>query len=92
MSAATKTQIYGDEWMFEPIELKDFAKQALKRGFHIFPLQPKKKEPLVGSSGFKDAKHDAGPWNEAPDANIGIATGESDLCVLDFDKPESIPG
>jgi hypothetical protein len=72
-------------------DLKSHAQSAVDRRFHIFPLQPKKKEPYAGSNGFKDAKQDAEPWNAVSDANIGIATGASDLCVLDFDKPEQVP-
>jgi hypothetical protein len=73
------------------------AKAAMGRGFHIFGLTPKDKVTLPGSHGFKDSKspEDAlvlAPWTQAPNRNIGIDLGASDLCVLDFDKPESIPG
>jgi hypothetical protein len=74
--------------------LKLAAREALSRGFAIFPLQPRKKEPLPGSRGFKDAKTGEAAlisWETIPDANIGIATGESDLCVLDFDNPLAVP-
>jgi Bifunctional DNA primase/polymerase, N-terminal/AAA domain len=75
--------------------LKAAAIEALARDFHIFSLLPKEKLPFFGSSGFKDAK--ATPdildlWDSMPEANIGIATGESNLCVLDFDQGlETIP-
>jgi hypothetical protein len=74
--------------------LKPHAQTALNRGFYIFGLQPQKKEPLAGSNGFKDAKASSDAlsvWDSLPSANIGIDLGSSDLCVLDFDKPESIP-
>lgn len=74
--------------------LKIAARDALSRGFHIFGLQPGKKGTLAGSHGFKDAKSSSDVlqlWDEIPDANIGIATGESDLCVLDFDIAGSQP-
>jgi hypothetical protein len=76
--------------------LKSYAEDALNRGFHIFPLTPKSKVTLLGSHGFKEAKPPSElsvlePWNEDPTRNIGIATGESDLCVLDFDVPENVP-
>jgi AAA domain/Bifunctional DNA primase/polymerase, N-terminal len=72
------------------------AKAALDKGFHIFPLTPRDKHPLAGSQGFKDSKSPLdpsvlSPWQQNPNLNIGINLGASDLCVLDFDKPESIP-
>jgi hypothetical protein len=72
------------------------VKAAIERGFHVFGLTPKDKIPLPGSQGFKDSKAPSDPlaltpWNQDPNRNIGIDLGASDLCVLDFDKPESIP-
>jgi hypothetical protein len=72
------------------------VKAAINKGFHVFGLTPRDKVPLPGSQGFKDSKgpDDALaliPWNQDPTRNIGIDLGASDLCVLDFDKPESIP-
>jgi hypothetical protein len=72
------------------------ARAAIEKGFHVFALTPKGKHPLPGSQGFKDSKSPAdplvlSPWSEDPNRNIGIDLGASDLCVLDFDKPESIP-
>jgi len=73
-----------------------FVRAAIKRGFHVFPLIPKEKKPLPGSHGFEDSKAPSdplalSPWEQDPNRNIGIDLGASDLCVLDFDKPESIP-
>src|SRR5437899_579359 len=71
--------------------------EAIGRGFHVFGLTPKDKIPLPGSQGFKDSRSPddpnvVAPWNEDPNRNIGINLGASDLCVLDFDKLETIPG
>jgi bifunctional DNA primase/polymerase-like protein len=76
--------------------LKPHAQTAVSRGFHIFGLTPKDKVTLPGSHGFKDSKSPSdpsvlSPWDQDPNRNIGIDLGASDLCVLDFDKPESIP-
>lgn len=76
--------------------LKQFAESAVNRGFHIFGLTPKDKVTISGSHGFKDSKAPSdplvlAPWIQDPNRNIGIDLGASDLCVLDFDKPESIP-
>src|SRR6266404_2607284 len=73
------------------------VKAAIDRGFYVFGLTPKDKIPLPASRGFKDSKGPEDPlvlaaWNQDPNRNIGVDLGASDLCVLDFDKPESIPG
>src|SRR5437667_6622823 len=73
-----------------------YVRDAVSRGFHVFGLQPKSKITLTGSHGFKDAKQPSDPdvlhpWNEDPTRNLGIALGESDLCVLDFDIDKDIP-
>jgi AAA domain/Bifunctional DNA primase/polymerase, N-terminal len=73
-----------------------FVNTAIEKGFHIFGLTPKDKVTLPGSHGFKDSKAPSdplalSPWEQDPNRNIGIDLGASDLCVLDFDKPQSIP-
>jgi hypothetical protein len=72
------------------------VKAATERGFHVFGVKPKDKIPLPGTQGFKDSKAPSdpsalSPWEQDPNRNIGIDLGASDLCVLDFDKPERIP-
>src|SRR6266404_2468423 len=72
------------------------VKAAIEKGFHVYALTPKDKVTLPGSHGFKDSKAPSdpltlSPWEQDPNRNIGIDLGASDLCVLDFDKPESIP-
>ena len=86
------------EFATQPIDLGliPSVKAAISKGFHIFGLTPKDKVTIPGSHGFKDSRgpDDAlvlTPWNQDPNRNIGIDLGASDLCVLDFDKPESIP-
>jgi AAA domain/Bifunctional DNA primase/polymerase, N-terminal len=79
-----------------PSGLVPHVKAALDKGFHVFGLTPKDKIPLPGSQGFKDSKRPddpevLAPWNQDSNRNIGVDLGASDLCVLDFDKPESIP-
>jgi hypothetical protein len=71
------------------------AKAALEMGLHVFPLTPKQKAPPLTKHGFQDATADqeqiAAWWDATPEANIGIACGESSLQVLDFDHEEDIP-
>jgi hypothetical protein len=74
----------------------EHAQAALARGWWIFALAPKKKVPLAGSHGFKDARGPndplaLGPWRSQPGCNIGIDLGRSNLMVLDVDKPQFIP-
>jgi hypothetical protein len=71
------------------------ALSANALGFSVFPLTPKSKVPLPGSSGFKAASTSIEDvkkwWSKTPDANVGIACGESGLTVLDFDSESAIP-
>jgi hypothetical protein len=66
----------------------DAALDLASRGFHVFPLKPRDKSPIV-AGGFKAATRDPDYirlwWTKTPEANIGIACGASQLCVLDAD-------
>jgi len=74
-------------------ELRDAAVYyADVRGWAVFPLKPRAKEPLVAGA-YKAATSDLAQvrawWTQWPDANIGLATGErSGVFVLDIDGPE----
>ena len=65
----------------------------LRRGWSVFPCIPGDKKPLgsLVRHGLLDATNDetkiADWWTVAPDANIGIATGErSGFFVVDVDS------
>lgn len=64
------------------------ALSCIDRGWYVFPCKPRAKEPLI-AGGFKAATIDPMQvqawWDKWPDANVGIATGPSGLCVLDID-------
>lgn len=68
----------------------EHALQYAARGWFVFPLKPRGKEPLT-EHGFKDATQDPALieawWRRWPDANVGVATGASGLVVLDIDGP-----
>lgn len=68
--------------------LRDAALEYARSGWPVFPCAPNKKTPLT-SKGFKDATRDPKRirewWDQHPQANIGIATGESHLGVIDGD-------
>jgi predicted P-loop ATPase len=72
----------------------DHALTLARRGFAVFPLQPREKGPLPRSNGCKDGTRDEAQinrfWRRTPDANIGIATGPiSGVFVVDFDSAEA---
>jgi hypothetical protein len=64
------------------------ALALIARGFAVFPLQPRSKEPYPGSRGFSDATTDAAQitawWTAAPDSNIGLRP-PVDVVVVDPD-------
>src|SRR5689334_148019 len=75
--------------------MKDLTAAALAygaRGFAIFPLQPRSKDPLPGSGGFKDATTKTSVidewWRRTPHANIGCHPGASRYLVIDIDGAE----
>ena len=65
-------------------------------GWHVFPVAPRGKLPLIpkegGGNGYLDATTDAAQitewWRCAPNANIGLWPGQSGLGVIDVDGPE----
>lgn len=66
----------------------EIALACIARGWYVFPCRPRTKEPAV-KGGFKAATIDEAQirawWQRWPDANVGVATGASGLCVLDVD-------
>lgn len=71
------------------------AEALLARGFHIFPLTPGDKRPLLGTRGFHEAStapKQITQWLEfTPKANWGLRTGGG-LVVLDVDVASDKPG
>jgi hypothetical protein len=61
-------------------------------GWHVFPLAPGKKTPIT-PNGYKDATSDTATalrnFNHGK-LNIGIATGPSNLVVLDLDGEKGL--
>lgn len=81
----------------EQNELLKAALEYAEHGIYVFPLRPKRKEPLT-ANGFKDASKDVEQikewWKQYPEANIGIPTGKiNGIFVLDIDGdcPENFP-
>ena len=75
-------------------KLLESALSYARRGWPVFPCQPRGKRPLT-SRGFKDAATDEGVirgwWAKWPDANIGVPTGSaSGFVVVDLDGGEGI--
>jgi len=76
--------------------LSEFLTAALSyaaKGWHVFPIQPRGKLPLIpkskGGQAHKDATTDPEKikawWAACPDANIGLSLEPSGLVVLDVD-------
>lgn len=81
--------------MPKPAKLSKLGRAACKyarQGFHVFPLKPRGKTPLV-EEGFRAATNDVEQvrewWREHPNANIGFAPGPSGYVVLDLDSPKA---
>lgn len=71
---------------------RDRAVDLAKRGVFVFPVD-KNKKPITKKGDFSDERWSASAdlatvhfmFNKFPDADIGIATGESQLVVIDVD-------
>lgn len=65
------------------------ARNYAQAGLSVFPLRPGQKKPPLTVHGFKDATINEAQiiswWTDTPTANIGIATGISNLVVIDYD-------
>lgn len=69
-------------------ELANVAIDCVRRGWSVFPCRARTKEPAVKGGFYAASKDEAKVrewWSRWPDANVGIATGASGLCVLDID-------
>jgi len=68
--------------------LEQVALCRAAEGYHVFPCQPRSKSPLT-KNGFLVATRKEVQilhwWSSAPDANIGIACGASEIVVVDID-------
>lgn len=70
----------------------DDVTRYAEHGLAVFPLQPRGKDPLDGSRGFKDATTDMSRirswWSRVEDLNVGMATGAASggVFVIDVDQ------
>jgi hypothetical protein len=68
---------------------------AGKRGWHVFPVVPGKKNPLIPdnlAAATTDEAQIREWWTRWPDANIGVNCGRSGLVVLDVDTKNGKQG
>lgn len=69
-------------------ELAEHALELAARGFAVFPLQPRSKEPYRPSRGFIDASVALDQirtwWDRAPESNLGLRPSPG-VIVLDVD-------
>ncbi|NNH73791.1 bifunctional DNA primase/polymerase [Nocardia uniformis] len=71
-----------------PNRFRDSALDAAHRGWHVFPLRPNSKTPAINNWPHEatiDEDRIKTLWPRNSRRNIGIATGPSDLHVLDLD-------
>lgn len=71
--------------------LRSFAVKYAARGWAVFTLLPKSKEPPKGTRGCYEGTTDAAAvgaaWDDMPDANIGVHCGQaSGFMVVDIDN------
>jgi hypothetical protein len=74
---------------------RDHALEYIKLGWPVVPIIPKTKKPLLKWKPFQtrlpSEEEITRWWNKTPDASVAIITGGvSNLCVLDFEYPESV--
>ncbi len=67
--------------------LAQAAQAWVAQGAAIFPLMPNTKVPYKGTSGFKDARRDASPWQDGTPHNIGFLPASMGLVAIDVDQP-----
>lgn len=74
------------------VALSKLARAALRyaeHGWHVFPIKPRLKEPIV-AKGFLTATNNveqvAAWWSAHPNANIGLWPGQSGLVIVDLDS------
>src|SRR5699024_8905865 len=74
-----------------PPSLAAAALWYAEQGLHVFPIMPGSKYPYGRSHGFKDATNDVNQvrtwWSQAPESNIGLATGHV-VDIVDIDGPK----
>jgi hypothetical protein len=77
-------------------ELHRMAQVYARNGLAVFPLQPNKKVPRVGSHGHLDATTDRTQidlwWSENKDYNIGAVPASKGCTVIDTDEKEDRQG
>jgi hypothetical protein len=81
------------DWTAMPSALGRAAVDLALQLYPVFPLRPGSKLPYRGSRGCLGATTDLETigrfWTEQPESNIGIATGESGVYVVDLDGDEA---
>lgn len=69
------------------------ALEYASKGWHVFPVEPQGKRPLVTwkESSTSDEDTIRKWWTDWPYANVGIDCGKSGLVVIDIDDMDAVP-
>jgi hypothetical protein len=95
--SATGADVATKSGMVEP-SLSPRGEIALgyaRRGLHVFPIKPGEKQPPLvkwSAEATTDKATVRRWWSRWPSANIGIACGPSNLCVIDLDQKNGKDG
>lgn len=79
----------------DPNPLPMAAEEYARRGWYIFPIEPRGKKPMT-EHGLKDASTNLDTvrrwWKQHPRANIGLNCGKSQVVAIDLDKRGAYDG
>lgn len=74
--------------MQQGTDFKAYALEYAHLGFHVHPIKPGGKNPLLSewqNKATTNPKIIANWWGKKPEANIGIHAGKSNLVIVDID-------
>ena len=73
-------------------EMAAAVDKYIEQGFHLVPIEPRRKFPTTNNWGSKTLNDVASAFDfyqQNPDWNMGVALGSSNVCSLDIDCMES---
>jgi len=77
------------------MKLKDGALQYASNGWKVFPIKPNAKNPPLAKWGTQSSDNPVQVttwWDSTPNANIGLACGQSKIAAIDIDTKDGRRG